>query len=140
MLNRNLVRGLFLAAVALLFATNALRLQVGDLSRAGPGLFPLMVSGLLAVLAVVTIVQSRFAERIPLEFDIRNIALIMLSLCAFVVASKFLNMLVGIVLMVVIASFAATTRSWMRTAQVALGLIVVAFAFQKLLGLNLRLY
>lgn len=140
MLNQNLVRGLFLAAVALFFATEALRLKVGDFSRAGPGLFPLMVSGFLLVLAALTVVQSRFRAPVSLHFSVKNIALIMLGLCGFVVASKYLNMLVGIVLMVFLAGFAATTYSWKRNVQVSIGLIVVAFAFQRLLGLNLRLY
>jgi len=42
--------------------------------------------------------------------------------------------------MVFIAGFAASSYSVVRNIQVAAGLIAVAFAFQKLLGLNLPLY
>lgn len=140
MVNQNLARGGFLAAVALAFGGTALTYPVGDLPRAGPGLFPLIVSGLLLVLAILTIVQARLIAAVPLQFNARNIALIMASLCAFVVLSKFVNMLLGIVLMVFIAGLAAATYSWKRNIQIAIGLILVAFAFQKLLGLNLRLY
>ena len=139
MLNQNLARGAFLAIIAVVFGSNALRLQVGDLARAGPGLFPLLVSGFLLVLAGVAIVQSRLAESVPLHFNIRNIVVIMLGLCGFVLASKFINMMVGIALLVFLAGFAATTYSWKRNVQVSLGLILLALAFQKLLGLNLRL-
>ena len=138
--DRNLVRGLFLAAISLAFGLGALRYPVGDLRRAGPGLFPLLVSGLLLVIALITIVRSRFVESVPLDFSLRNIALIMLSLCGFAVISRYLDMIAGIVFMVFVASLAGTTYSWKRNLQISAGLIAVAFGFQKLLGLNLPLF
>ncbi len=42
--DRNLVRGVFLLAIALAFGLGSLRYQIGSLSRPGPGLFPLLVS------------------------------------------------------------------------------------------------
>ncbi len=139
MIDRNLARGLFLAAFSLVFGLNALRYGIGTLGHAGPGLFPLMVSGLLLVIALATIVRSRFVERVPLSINLRNIGLLLGALCAFALVSKLLNMTAGIVMMVFIASFAASTRSWTRSLKIAAGLVAVAFAFQKLLGLNLPL-
>ncbi|HEY9065529.1 MAG TPA: tripartite tricarboxylate transporter TctB family protein, partial [Burkholderiaceae bacterium] len=100
MKDQNLVRGLFLAAISLAFGLGALRYPLGDLARAGPGLFPFMVSGLLFVIAVVTIVRSRFVAPVPLNFSLKNIALLLFALCGFAVVSKLLNMTVGIVFMV----------------------------------------
>ena len=137
--DRNLVRGLFLAAVSLAFGLGALRYPIGDFSHAGPGLFPLLVSGLLFVIAVITIVRSRFVEPVPLNFNLKNIALILLGLCGFALISRLLDMMAGIVFMVFVASFAGTSYSWKRNLKVSAGLIAVAFAFQKLLGLNLPL-
>ena len=139
MKDQNLVRGLFLAAISLAFGLGALRYPLGDLARAGPGLFPFMVSSLLFVIAVVTIVRSRFVAPVPLNFSLKNIALLLFALCGFAVVSKLLNMTVGIVFMVFVASFAATSYSWQRNLKISIGLIAVAFAFQKLLGLNLPL-
>ena len=138
--DRNLVRGLFLAAVSLAFGLGALRYPIGDFTNAGAGLFPLLVSGLLFVIAVVTIVRSRFVEPVPLNFNWKNIALILLGLCGFAVVSKLINMMAGIVFMVFVASLAGTSYSWKRSLKISAGLIAVAFAFQKLLGLNLPLY
>ena len=138
--DRNLVRGLFLAAVALAFGLGALRYPTGDLAHAGPGLFPLLVSGLLFVIAVITIVRSRFVERVPLNFNPKNIALILLALCGFALISRLLNMMAGIVFMVFVASYAGTSPSWKLSLKISAGLIAVAFGFQKLLGLNLPLY
>jgi hypothetical protein len=140
MVNQNLARGVFLTVVALLFGGTALRYPIGDFSRAGPGLFPLMTSGLLLVLGLLAILQSRLVPAVPLYFNAKNIALIMAALASFVIFSHTVSMLLGIAAMVFVAGFAANTYSWKRNVQITLGLIVVAIAFQKLLGLNLRLF
>jgi phosphatidylserine synthase len=139
MLNQNLVRGAFLAALALAFGLGSLRYRFGDLGHAGPGLFPLLVSSLLLVVAVLTIVQSRFVPFEPLSMNVKNIVLILLALLAFVALSKLISMILGIVAMVFIASMAGSSPSWKRNLQISAGLIAVAYAFQKFLGLNLRL-
>jgi Tripartite tricarboxylate transporter TctB family len=139
MIDRNLGRGLFLALVALGFGLGALRYPVGSLSHAGPGFFPLMVSVLLMLLAVCAMVQSRFVERKPMNIKLKNISLILLSLAGFVGVSKLIDMVAGIVFLVFVSGFAASSYSWQRNVKISLALIAVAFAFQKLLGLNLPL-
>ena len=138
--DRNLVRGLFLIAISLIFGLAALRYPLGQFSRAGPGLFPMLVSCLLFLIGLITVVRSRFVERVHLNFNLKNIALILSSLCGFAVISEHLNMIVGIVFMVFCASFAGSSYSVARNLKISAGLIAVAFAFQKLLGLNLPLY
>jgi hypothetical protein len=139
--DRNLVRGLVLMVISLAFGLQALRYPIGDFARAGPGLFPLMVSSLLLLIGVSTVVRSRFVERVHLDFQMKNITIILASLCGFALISHFLNMTVGIAFMVFCASFAGSSAySVMRNLKIAAGLIAVAFAFQKLLGFNLPLY
>ncbi len=139
--DRNLVRGLFLIAVSLVFGLQALRYPIGQFSRAGPGLFPLIVSCLLFLIGLITVLRSRFVERVHLEFNKKNIAIILASLCGFALLSEHLNMIAGIVFMVFCASFAGTsTYSVVRNLKISAGLIAVALAFQKLLGFNLPLY
>ena len=141
MQNRNLVRGLFLLVISLAFGLEALRYPLGQVSRPGPGMFPLVVSSLLLLIALITIVRSRFIEHMPLEFNVKNIAIILASLCGFALISRHLNMIAGIVFMVFCASFAGTASySVVRNLKISAGLIAVAFAFQKLLGFNLPLY
>lgn len=138
--NRNLARGLFLGLIALSFGIGALRYPIGSFAHAGAGLFPLMVSALLLLVAVATIARSFFVAPVPLGFGLKNIALILLALCGFALVSKLLNMVAGIAVMVFIAGFAGkSSYSWKRNLKIAAGLIAVAFAFQKLLGLNLPL-
>ena len=139
--DRNLVRGLVLAALALGFGLGALRYPIHDFAHAGPGLFPLLVSSLLGIVALVTILRSRFVAPVPLAFNPRNIGLLLAALCSFALVSKLLhNMIAGIVFMTFIAGFAASTRSWRCDLKVAACLVAIAFGFQKLLGLNLPLY
>jgi tripartite tricarboxylate transporter TctB family protein len=139
--DRNLVRGLFLIAIALAFGLGSLRYPIGDLARAGPALFPLLVSSLLGLIGVVTVIRSRFVERVPLGFSIKNIALVLGSLAGFAVVSGHLNMILGIIVMVFTAAFAHRDKySVARNVKVCIGLILIAFAFRELLGLNLPLY
>lgn len=139
MIKESSARGLFLAAIALFFAGGALRYPIGDLSHAGPGLFPLLISGPLLILAALIIIRSRLQPSSILDFNVKNIAIITAALCSFVVAAKYLSTLMGVVLLVFIAGLAASSYSWVRNVKIALGLVAVAFIFQRFLGLNLRL-
>ena len=128
-------------AISLAFGLPALRYPIGHFERAGAGLFPLMVSGLLLLIGIITVVRSRFMAHEHVDFNVKNIGLILASLCGFALASHFLNMIVGIVVMVFIASFAGKAKySVMRNLYISAGLVAVALAFQKLLGFNLPLY
>ena len=138
--NRNFVRGLFLMAIALLFGVVARNYSVGELSRSGPGLFPLMVSSFLFVIGLLTVVRSRFVAPVPLDYNVKNIALILLSLAGFAVISEHLNMILAIVFLVFCSTFAGTSYSVVRNIKISLGLIAVAFAFKNFLGLSLPLF
>ena len=127
-------------AIALAFGLGALRYRIDQFSRPGPGLFPLLVSCLLFLIGLISVVRARYAESVPLSFNLKNIALILLSLCGFALISEHLNMIVGITFMVFCAAFAGSSYSVVRNLKVSTGLIAVAFAFQELLGLSLPLY
>lgn len=138
--DRNLMRGIVLCAISLAFGLTSLKYPIGDFSRAGPGLFPLMISVMLLLVGVSTVVRSRFIERVPLGFSMKNIAIIIAALCSFSLVSHFVNMIAGIIALVFVASLAASSWSWMRSIKIAAGLIVVAFIFLKFLGVQLPLY
>jgi hypothetical protein len=141
MIDRNLARGLTLTAVSLAFGLGALQYPIGDLSRAGAGMFPLMMSCLLLLIAIATIVRSRFVASERFEFKLGNIGLLLASLCAFALVSRLLNMTAGIVALVFLSAFAGSAKySIVRNVKVSVGLFLVALAFQKLLGLSLNLY
>ena len=140
MKNRNFVRGLCLMAIALLFGGVSLNYTIGELSHSGPGMFPLIVSSFLFVIGLLTLVRSHFVEPVPLDYNVKNIALILLSLVGFAVLSEHLNMIVGIIFLVFCSTFAGTSYSVLRNVKISAGLIAVAFGFQHFLGLNLPLF
>ena len=127
MINRNLVRGIFLMGLALVFGLPAIGYSLGTFSRAGPGLFPFMVSVILFAIGVISVVRSRLVPPEPMDFQVRNISIILGSLCGFAILSHYLNMIVG------------TSYSVVRNIKITVVLIAIAFAFQKLLGVSLPL-
>lgn len=135
--DRNLARALLFMLIGLAFGLGSLRYSIGQLSQAGPGLFPLMVSGLLFLIGLISLVRSRFVQADPLSFNIKNIAIVLLSLCGFAVLTQYLDVVAGIVFLVVCSSFAATSRSLPRSLKVSVGLTAMAYALHRLLGLNL---
>jgi hypothetical protein len=138
--DRNLARGLFLMAIALAFGIPAARYPIGEFGRAGPGLFPVLVSSILFLIGVAIAVRSRFVDRKPLDLHLKNIGIIIGSLCGFAIVSMFVNMLAGIVFMVFFATLAGTDNSWKRNVKIALGLVAMAYVLARLLGMNLPLY
>lgn len=138
--NRNFVRGLCLMAIALVFGGVSFSYTMGELSRSGPGLFPLLVSSFLFVIGVLTVVRSHFVDPVPLDYSIKNIAIILVSLVGFSVISQFVNMILGIVFLVFCSTLAGTSYSLVRNVKISIGLIAVAFAFKQFLGLSLPLY
>lgn len=128
-------------AISLAFGLQALRYPIGDFSRAGPGLFPAMVSGILIVIGLATVIRSFFVEHVRLSINFKNIAIILLSLCGLALISTFVNMIAGIVFMVFFSALAGKSGySWVRNVKISIGLVAMALALQKLLGLNLPLY
>jgi NADH:ubiquinone oxidoreductase subunit K len=127
-------------AIAVVFGLGSLNYTIGQFSRSGPGLFPLMVSCLLFLIGLIGVVRSRFVKPVQLSYNLKNIAVILLGLCGFVLISQRLNMIVAIVFLVFCLSFAGTSYSPVRNLKISAGLIVVAFMFRTLLGLQLPLF
>ena len=128
-------------AIALLFGLVSLNYKVGEFGRAGPGLFPLLVSCLVFLIGLLTVVRSRFVKPVPLNYNMKNIALVLSGLCGFALLSEHLNMIAGIAFLVFCVSFAGTTSySVVRSLKISAGLIAIAFMFRYLLGLQLPLF
>jgi len=138
--NRNLLKGLFLILISLLFGLGALKYPLGSFDRAGPGLFPLLISSLVFLLGAITVVRALIVDRVPMTFNVRNISLILGSLIGFALISEYVNMILGIIFMVFVATLAGTSYSIVRNIKICAGLIAMAFCFWKLLGVQLPLY
>lgn len=138
--NRNFVRGLCLIAIALLFGGIGMTYKIGVLSRSGAGMFPVLVSSFLLLIGVLTLVRSYFVPPVPIDYNVKNIVIILIGLVGFALISSHVNMILGIIFLVFCSTFAGTSYSIIRNVKISLGLIAVAFAFKTFLGLSLPLY
>jgi len=126
--------------ISIVFGLTSLGYPIGQFSRIGPGLFPLSVSIFLFIISVSMVIRSFLIERSILEFSIVNISIITCSLVSFALVTEIFNMIAGIVIMIFISGFATRNYSVLRNVKLSVALIAVAFAFYKLLGLQLPLY
>jgi tripartite tricarboxylate transporter TctB family protein len=140
MKDRNVLKGLFLAVIAVVFGLGALRYNTGTMQRPGPGFFPFMVSMVLFVLGVAMAVRAHFSKDVPMHFTFKNIAIVLGSLAGFAVLSEYVNMILGIAFLVFASTFAGTNYSVRRNLAVTAVLVGIAFVFQKGLGLQLPLF
>jgi len=126
-------------AIALIFGVGALNYPIGQFSHAGAALFPLLISCMLFLIGLISVVRSRFVDAVPLKFNFKNVAVILLGLFGFALLSQHFNMIAAIVFLVFCVSFAGTSYSVARNLKISAGLIAIAFAFQQLLGMQLPL-
>jgi hypothetical protein len=139
-INRDLAKGLSLIAIALFFGLQARFYPLGTLGRAGPGMFPLAVSALLFFVGLAIVVRTRLVSGGKLEFKAKNIALVAAGLLSFVLLSEHVNMLVGLVVMVLMTSYAASDFKLSRALALSAVLASVALAMKLGLGLQLPIY
>jgi hypothetical protein len=140
MKNRDTLGGLLLIAIGLFFGIQSLSYPLGTLAQIGPGLFPLAVSCIVVVLGTINVIRSRFTDPVAPSFNLRGILCIFGAIVAFVLLSTYVNMIVGIIALVIIASLGAETFSPPKVAGLAGSLIVIAFVFQRFFQLDLPLY
>ncbi len=139
MINQVFARGAFLVIIALFFMLQSPALVIGSLVKPGPGLFPMLVSGLLLAIGIAIIVRARFVDAEPFSFKFRNVALIAASLVAFVAVTERINMVAGIAVMITIALLASDAYSLRRNIVVVATLCLVAFGMKRFLGVQLPL-
>jgi Tripartite tricarboxylate transporter TctB family len=137
--NQLLIRGLVLIVIALCFGVPALTYHVGNFSRAGPGLFPLLVSSIVGVIGVVMIVRACLEQPEPMTFKVKNIFIVLASLAGFVVIAEHFNVMAAVVYLVFVSTLAGSDYSIARNLKICALLIAIAFAFHAFLGLNLKL-
>lgn len=140
MANTNVVKGAFLVVVALFFGVQAYQLPFGSLGAAGPGLFPLLVSGLVLLIAFAVVLRSRFLAPEPLDFRFKNIAIVAVSIVLFAVFSEHVNMLAGVFALVLVSAMASEKYHLLRNLTVAGCLALVALLMQLGLGFQLPLF
>jgi hypothetical protein len=132
-------RSVFLLAIAALFGWQTMQLNIGSLTRPGAGLFPALVSGLLAVIAITMMIRTRFETAEPLNLSLRSISYVIAGIIGFAILAHW-SVVPAVIFLVFVSSLAGTDYSIMRCVQLSIALIAIAAAFRYGLGLDLRFY
>lgn len=137
---RDRISPLLILAVAVFAIVEAFRLGVGDFSRPGPGLWPLLVAGTAAALApVIFVVGQRFS--VPERSGLRRVVVIVAALCLFVVGYSWIGFVGAGALMVFLVTRVAAREGWVASLLISVLAPAVAYVlFGTLLGVNLRMF
>ncbi len=131
--------GILLLVIAAVFAYGLTELQIGTAYRMGPGYFPMLLTGMLAVFAVIILVNGFTTDGEAIgEIPWKALILVTLSVASYGVTLRGLGFVLSLALTVLISTFAA--ERWDAKAAVALtiGLVASCFViFVKGLGLPL---
>lgn len=139
---KDLSAGLLFIAIAVLFAVGTLDLDLGTPLRLGPGAFPLLLAGVLALLGLFIAVQ---AFRNPVAHVVvipwRGIALILIAPIIFGLTVRGLGLLISVALVVAVSAFASRRMSLKLAVGLTVGLTVFCvLVFNVGLGLPVRLF
>jgi hypothetical protein len=132
---RDLVTGILLLVAAGFFALNGLmRLRLGTPAGMGPGFFPVMIAGGLAVAAILIIVRA-FGRRAAIDgfVGLRSLVCILGAPLVFALAIAPLGFVPTMALTTLIAACSSRAMTW----RFALGLTVSLTALCTGLFLNL---
>ena len=139
--SKDLSAGLLFIAVAALFAAGTMELDLGTALRLGPGAFPLLLAGVLALLGLVIVVQAfRHPTAHVVAIPWRGIALIVVAPVIFGLTVRGLGLVASVALIVAVSAFASQRMSLKLAIALTVGLTVFCvLVFNVGLGLPLRL-
>jgi hypothetical protein len=139
---RDFAAGLIFIAIAAFFIVTATNYQLGTINRMGPGYFPIMVGGVLAVLGAVILLRSLVLDGPPIErIGLRPLLLCAASVALFGVTLVHLGLVAAIVALVIVGAMADKGSRPLEVILLAIFLAAFSVAvFVYLLGLPLQVW
>ncbi|HKP24346.1 MAG TPA: tripartite tricarboxylate transporter TctB family protein [Dongiaceae bacterium] len=133
--------GLLFIAVAVLFALGIIDLDLGTARKLGPGAFPLLLSGVLALLGVIIVAKG---IRTPAAHDMtmpwRGIVLIVLAPVLFGLTVRDFGLIASIAIVVAVSAYASRRMTLKLAVALIIGLtLFCVLVFHVGLGLPVRL-
>lgn len=120
---KDLLAGLVFLALAAAFGFAALGYELGTAFRMGPGYFPLVLAGILALLGLVIAANGMRTEGGPLGgIPFRGLALVLLAPVVFGLTARGLGLVPSIALVVLIGAFASVFARPLSALLLALAL------------------
>lgn len=134
--------GLLLLVIAAAFAYGLTELQIGTAYRMGPGYFPMLLTGMLTIFAIVILINGFRTAGEPIgDIPWRALIIITVSIVLYGATLKGLGLVPALGLTVLLSTFAAD--KWDAKAAIGVTIVLVAASvtiFVKGLGLPLSLY
>ena len=133
--------GLLFIAIAALFALGTQDLGFGTARKLGPGAFPLMLSGVLALLGVIILVKGiRHPAAHGMTLPWRGIVLIGIAPILFGLTVRGLGMAASIAIVVAVSAYSSRRMSLKLALALIVGLTVFCvLVFHVGLGLPVKL-
>lgn len=138
---RDIVAGLTLVATGLFAALYAQRYSFGDLSRMGPGFFPVVLGIVLAILGVLIALPAMLRQGEPIHVEWKTAALVLLSIVVFALTLPILGLLLATMLPVLVSSLADRQITWKGRFVLAVCVAVIVYlVFGYGLGMTLPIF
>ncbi len=134
--------GLLFLAIGVAVFLLAQQYRVGSAARMGPGYFPTLLGGLMALLGLTLSIPALFVdgEKFP-RLPLRPMLMILLSIVAFGVALEYLGFAVAVAALVIVGGLADPDLKPVEAAGLALFLMVFSIGiFVGLLGIPLNVW
>lgn len=136
---RDILGGLFLTALGLFAAWYAQQnFDIGNLTRMGPGFFPVGLGLILAALGVLIALPAFFRGGEGTNVQWRTLALVTASLCVFAFTLKPLGLVFSTFAAAIVSSLADHDISWRNRLLVAAGVSLMTYLVFSL-GLSMVL-
>lgn len=117
--------GLIYVALGLAAMYIARDYEMGSATRMGPGYFPTLLSGLLALIGVASLVRSFYSDGSPVgTLALKATLLVCGGTVLFALLLRGAGLIVSIIALVLISSFASVRFRWGPAVLLAVGLTV----------------
>ena len=134
--------GLLFVGIGVAVMVLAREYRIGSAARMGPGFFPMLLGGLLAILGLALTVPALFkdGEQLP-RLQLRPLVMVLLGIAAFGISLEYLGFAAAVVALVLVGGLADPELRPLESVGVALFLMVFSIGiFVGLLGMPLTLW
>lgn len=122
---KDLSAGLIFILIAVFFGVQASDLAMGTRLRLGPGVFPLILAGLLALLGIIIIIRGlKEADTPSHPVPWRGLALVSAAPVVFGLTARGLGFVPSIILVILLTAFASRRMKPLLAVALAGGLTV----------------
>ena len=106
--HRDFWAGLLFIVTGVLFMVLSRQYQLGTAAKMGPGYFPTILGGLMALLGLLVMLPSFKGPKVSVNrIDLRMILMILAAVAVFALTLPKLGMIVAVFLLILIASMAS---------------------------------